>query len=255
MIAVFSDVHANREALEAVLSEIMRLSPDRIICLGDIVGYGPDPQWCVETVQRVCDVTLCGNHDSALLSGEKEFRESARAALEYHRQLLMPRGNSSSQDSRREDWWKFLKQLRHRHVEDGYLFVHGSPRNPTHEYLRERDVYWQLTHKLEENFRLVEWLAFVGHTHRPGVITSDHQFLRPERIECEYLAMPGKKAIVNVGSVGQPRNGDPRACFVTVDGPQVRHHFVGYDVEKTVAKMQESGMLDPRLFERLRTGM
>jgi len=255
MLGIFSDVHGNAEGLSAVLAELLRLKPDKVICLGDIVGYGPDPEWCVDAVQKACHVVLCGNHDVALLAGENEFRQEARAALGYHRHLLMPRMNGSPDDGKRQRRWDFLKQLRHRHVEDDCLFVHGSPRDPTREYLRERDIRWGLTQKVTESFELVKWLAFVGHTHRPGVITEDLKFLNPEQISHTYRAMPGKKAIVNVGSVGQPRNGDPRAVFVTLDGTEVRYHMVPYDVDATIAKMEASGILDPRLFERLRTGM
>ncbi len=254
MIGVFSDVHANREALSEVLEALLGLNPDKLICLGDIVGYGPDPEWCVDAVQGACDVVLCGNHDSALIYGASEFSAAAEWALNYHRGLLMPRTDPPGSVPQRQRRWEFLKGLPARYAEDELLFVHGSPRNPTSEYLREADVRLGLIRKLTENFELLNWLGFVGHTHRPGVITGEFMFLKPEDLGDVYRAEPGKKAIINVGSVGQPRDGDPRATFVTIEGPEVRYHRVPYDVEKTVRKIEDSGGLDPEMAERLRTG-
>ena len=255
MLAILSDIHANREALAAVLSQLRRLKPDKIICLGDIVGYGPDPEWCVDTVLRVCNVVLCGNHDFALVHGADTFTDAAQAALDYHRQLLMPRWNESPDEGGRQRRWNALKLLRHRHTEDSLLFVHASPRNPLNEYLREREVRWGAARKLNENFSLMDWLAFVGHTHRAGVITSAPEFLSPPQIDHLYRAMPGRKAIINVGSVGQPRDGDPRAAFVTLQGPEVRFHRAPYDVETTIRKIEADGILDFELAERLRSGV
>jgi diadenosine tetraphosphatase ApaH/serine/threonine PP2A family protein phosphatase len=255
MLVVFSDVHANREALSAVLEAALGLKPEKMICLGDIVGYGPDPAWCLDAVRSACDVVLCGNHDFALVYGSKEFSASAETAIRYHRALLMPRMSSPDTLTERQQRWDFLKGLSHRYAEEDMLFVHGSPRNPVQEYLRESDVKWGLDRKLSENFAQVQWLAFVGHTHRPGVITADFRFLTPAQLNEFYRAEPGEKAIINVGSVGQPRDGDPRAAFVTVDGREVRYHRVLYDVEKTVRKIERTGTIDLETAERLRSGL
>ena len=256
MLAILSDIHANREALTAVLLALREMAPDRVVCLGDIVGYGPDPVWCVEAVQASCDVTLCGNHDFALVHGARDFTPQAEGAVNYHRQLLMPRF-STPEDRRQvaQQRWDYLKELPHRHVEDQFLFVHAAPRNPVTEYLSERDVRMGLTRKLGENFELVEWLCFIGHTHCPAVITADMKFLRPEQLDCRYRTEPGSKAIINVGSVGQPRDGDWRACFVTVEGREVTFHRVPYDIEATTAKIDTSGVLDLELSDRLREGV
>ena len=255
MLAVISDVHANREALTAVLLALRDMQPGRVICLGDLVGYGPDPAWCVDAARASCDVVLCGNHDSAIIYGARDFTPQAEAAINYHRQLVMPR--SSDPPDRRQpaqERWDYIKGLPHRHVEDQRLFVHASPRNPVTEYLREHDVRMGLVRKLQENFDLVEWLCFIGHTHRPGVITADVKYLRPAQIDGHYRAEPGSKAIINVGSVGQPRDGDPRACFVTVEERDVTFHRVPYDVEATIAKIDRSGVLDLAICDRLREG-
>ncbi len=254
MFVVFSDVHANREALSAVLEAATKLGPEKLICLGDIVGYGPDPEWCIDAVQGACQVVLCGNHDFAVLYGSNEFTEAADAAVRYHRGLLMPRLSSPQTTPEQQRRWDFLKGLAHRHVEDDMLFVHGSPRNPMTEYIREMDVKLGMKKKLAENFQQVRWLAFVGHTHRPGVLTESLQFLKLQPESEFYRAEAGEKAIINVGSVGQPRDGDPRACFATVDGREVRLHRVAYDVEATTRKIERSGVIPPEFADRLRTG-
>ena len=255
MLALISDIHANREALEAVLQEIRRLRCERIYCLGDLVGYGPDPVWCVDTVLETCDVVLAGNHDQALIYGRRGFTEMAETAISYHRKLLAPSRRLPGDDERRPARWQALKSLPHRHVEDGRLFVHASPRNPINEYLRAGDARLGLEQKLTANFALVQWLAFVGHTHKPGVITASFEFLTPDACGGLYRAMPGRKAIINAVSVGQPRDGDPTACFVTVDETDVRWHRVAYDLEVTVEKIHAAGALDYRFAERLKTAV
>jgi len=255
MLGVISDVHANYEALSAVLEELQGLKAERIICLGDIVGYGPDPEKCIDTVQQECDMTLCGNHDFALIYGATDFSASASEAIAYHRQRLMPHFNNSPQDEVRLNRWHFLKGLPSRYKIGNCLFVHGSPRNPRNEYLRERDVKWQLDTKLEENFDLVDFLCFVGHTHRPGVFTEDLKYYKPEQLGNLYRPTPGLKAIINVGSVGQPRDNDTRASFVTVeDTGVIRFHRATYDIEVTIAKMEQVGLLNPKSVQRLRMG-
>ena len=254
MFAVFSDVHGNREALSAVLAALKPMAPEKTICLGDLVGYGPDPDWCLDAVLKACDVVLCGNHDFALIHGAGDFTDVAESSINYHRQLIMPRWNSSPEDAARLRRWNALKQLHHRLNQNGRLFVHGSPRNPINEYLRERDVKWGPKDKMTENFALVDWIAFIGHTHRPGIITADMKFLKVEEVDNLYRVMPGRKAIINVGSVGQPRDGNPRASFVTVEGPEVRFHRVEYDVARTIAKIEADGILDYHLAARLRKG-
>ncbi len=254
MIAVISDVHANYEALSAVLSRISRLGADQIICLGDIVGYGPDPLVCIDTVRERCDVTLCGNHDFGVIYGAEDFNPIARASLQYHRSLLMPQPDADDNEKRQERW-EFLKNLPYRYVKGEYLFVHASPRNPVVEYLRKIDVLLGLTKKLSENFQEVDWLCFCGHTHRAGVIASDMRFLEPREIDGVFRPAFEQKAIINVGSVGQPRDRNSQAAFVTItDEPVVRFHRVEYDVEAVATKIEAIPQMDHSLAERLLEG-
>ena len=253
MQAVLSDIHANFEALRAVLAELDRLEVKTVFCLGDLVGYGPDPVECVDAVRRRCAVTLCGNHDFALVYGANDFNPVARATLEYHRRLLMPRVASATPEARER--WDFMKKLPKRHVREDILFVHGSPRNPVSEYLRKIDVMLGMTDKLNECFSQVDWLCYVGHTHRAGVITQDLQYLEPDDVDGVWTPKPHQKAIINPGSVGQPRDHDARAAFVTIsDEGEICFRRVTYDVEAVAARMAAMPDMDPSLADRLRKG-
>ncbi|MHC4448124.1 MAG: metallophosphoesterase family protein [Planctomycetota bacterium] len=255
MIAIISDIHANYEALQAVLDQIETFKPDSVICLGDIVGYGPDPVACVDAVRERCDMTLCGNHDFALVYGANFFTPVARQSIERHRRMIMPRFRKDADDEERRERWDYLKGLPHRRARDSLLFVHAAPRNPVVEYLRKMDVLLGMSEKINENFKQVDWLCFIGHTHQPGVITWEMKFYEPEEIDNTFRPQPHRKAIVNVGSVGQSRDGDWRACFVTVEEDGlVRYHRVEYDVERAAAKINAVGGMDETLAERLRRG-
>ncbi len=255
MIAVISDIHADSDALEAVLERLDSLGVESIVCLGDMMGYGPEPVPCMDAVRSRCDVTVCGNHDFAVIYGANDFSSPAQTSLERHRRSILPRPGVPGDDQERMERWEFLKGLPYRYVRGDWLFVHGSPRNPVIEYLRRMDVRLGMREKFAENFALIEWLAFVGHTHQPGVVTPDMKFLVPQDLDGVYVPQRHHKAIINVGSVGQPRDGDWRACFVTVDDDgTVRYHRVEYDVDRAASKVAEAGGIGGALAERLRRG-
>ena len=131
------------------------------------------------------------------------------------------------------------------------LFVHGSPRNPLNEYVFPEDIY--NVRKIEKLFSLVQGCSFQGHTHVPGVFTERCQFLRPDQLGDGYL-LGQEKAMVNVGSVGQPRDGDPRACYVVLEENRVTFRRVDYPIEKTAEKIYAIDELDDFLGDRLREG-
>ena len=135
--------------------------------------------------------------------------------------------------------------------EDKFLFVHGSARNPLNEYVFPEDIYNQ--RKMERIFGLVDKYCFQGHTHIPGVFSEDYTFLSPDEFDFQWT-LTEKKILVNVGSVGQPRDGDNRSCYVIVDGDKVRYRRVAYDFEKTIAKIYAIDDLDNFLGDRLRGG-
>jgi diadenosine tetraphosphatase ApaH/serine/threonine PP2A family protein phosphatase len=150
---------------------------------------------------------------------------------------------------------KFLLSRPRSHREGDVLYVHASPRHPLNEYVFPEDIYNQ--RKMERNFALVERTCFAGHTHLPGIFVEVsaevYQYLSPE--ECPHgYRLDGRKVICNVGSVGQPRDGDPRACYVLFDGETIRFVRVPYDLEETVRKIHAIPELDNFLGDRLREG-
>jgi predicted phosphodiesterase len=244
--AIISDIHGNLEALEAVLADIQQQQIFEIYCLGDIIGYGPNPRECIDLVMKNCQVTILGNHDQAALFDPEGFNAGAERAIFWTRQMLES-GEAVSNERR----WEFLGDLPRMRREETFLFVHGSARNPLNEYVFPEDVYNQ--RKMERIFGLVDRYCFQGHTHIPGVFTEDYNFLSPDEVK-HRIELGDQKVLVNVGSVGQPRDGDPRSSYVVLDGKTVNFRRVPYDFEKTIAKIYPIPDLDNFLGDRLRDG-
>jgi diadenosine tetraphosphatase ApaH/serine/threonine PP2A family protein phosphatase len=244
--ALISDLHANLEALEAVLRRIDELGVAEISCLGDVVGYGADPLPVARLVMQRCAWCIQGNHDWGLFHELDDFNPLAREALLYSRQMLQP----SLFRFGRGAVWQYLRDLPLRMDAHGYLFCHGSPRDPVMEYVLKSDGFLE-PEKMQQIFGLIDRPCFVGHTHWPGVHTPDFQFHQAND-ENRKFRLEGP-CIVNVGSVGQPRDGDPRASFVVVDDGLVEFHRVTYDLRRAQAKILAAG-LHPALAERLARG-
>jgi predicted phosphodiesterase len=245
--ALISDIHSNLEGFEAVLADIKAQNITEVYCLGDIVGYGPNPRECIDLVMD-CDVCLLGNHDQGALFDPEGFNSGAERAIFWTREQLESPKGSPAENAKR---WDFLGELPRNRREDDYLFVHGSARNPLNEYVFPEDIYNQ--RKMEKIFSLIEKYCFQGHTHVPGVFTENLNFLSPEEINYEYR-LTEEKVMINVGSVGQPRDGDPRSCYVILDNGVVRFRRVEYPFEKTIRKIYEVPELDNFLGDRLREG-
>jgi predicted phosphodiesterase len=247
--AIISDIHGNLEALEVVLSDIKKHGATEIICVGDVVGYGPNPKECLDYARRF-DVTIQGNHEQALLVQMQgaSFNLRAKNSIEWTRDQFNMLGEEREENSRR---WDFLGALDETYARNGLLFVHGTPREPISEYLYPRDIY--RPEKLKELFDMIEWICFVGHTHVPGIWTEDMIYLTPEEVNYRYR-IGRKKTIINVGSVGQPRDSDPRACYVLLDQDTVLFRKLSYPVQVTIEKIQRITELDPFLADRLREG-
>jgi len=245
--ALISDIHSNLESLEAVLADINDQGITETFCLGDLVGYGPNPRECIDHIMQ-CEVCLLGNHDQGALFDPEGFNSGAERAIFWTRAQLENSGGSPADRHRR---WDFLGELPRNFQEDDLLFVHGSARNPLNEYVFPEDIYNR--RKLEKIFMLIRRHAFQGHTHVPGVFTGDFNFSSPEELNYEYR-LGEQKVMVNVGSVGQPRDGDPRACYVVLEDEVVRFRRVEYDVEKTIEKIYAVPELDNFLGDRLRDG-
>ena len=249
MRAIVSDIHSNLAALQAVLEDIRGRGVTEVCCLGDVIGYGPEPGECIDRA-REFEFTLLGNHEQALLEEEKQerFNSYAREAIIWTREELSLVGDDREVNAPR---WDFLGGLPTTHSEDGHLYVHASPRKPVTEYLRPNGMARPETRR--DVFDRVERLGFVGHTHVPGVFLEDGSFLEPEQIDYNYEFGSGK-AIVNVGSVGQPRDRDPRASYALCGDGKLEFRRVSYPIEETMEKIQETPGLDPFLAQRLSSG-
>lgn len=250
MRAIISDIHGNLEALEAVLDDIKSKGIEDIFCLGDIIGYGPNPRECIDRVTS-CSMCLLGNHDQAALFDPEGFNAGAERAIFWTRSMLES-GNADENEKR----WEFLGELPRRYSlnESEFMFVHGSARNPLNEYVFPEDIYNQ--QKMEKIFALVTKYCFQGHTHIPGIFTESLNFQTPEELDFSYT-LGEEKVLCNVGSVGQPRDSDRRSSYVILDDEgdrTVKFQRVEYDYEKTIAKIYEIPELDNFLGDRLRDG-
>jgi predicted phosphodiesterase len=256
MIAVISDIHANVEALAAVLDDIASRGITHIICLGDVIGYGPEPGECLDLVKEHAAVTLMGNHDYAVLYEPNNFNLGAEAACFWTRQQLEAEPDIEKRNSR----WDFLGSLKVLHEISGrqwdmgtLAFVHGSMRRPINEYVFADDVY-NNPNKLKVLFERIEHVCFVGHTHVPGVFTEGPDFYSPDELESVYEVVPGHKALINVGSVGQPRDRNPQASYAIIEPCQVRFVRVPYQVDTVMEKVLAIPDLDDYLGIRLKEG-
>jgi diadenosine tetraphosphatase ApaH/serine/threonine PP2A family protein phosphatase len=246
--ALLSDIHGNLEALQAVLADVAKQKVNEILCLGDVVGYGPNPIECLELVMKKSKLTILGNHDQAAVVDPSGFNPIAFQAIQWTRKELN-RGPSRAVNIR----WDYINELPKSYQADKFLFVHGSPCDPTNEYVFHESVYDR--HKMDRLFAKVPQYCFQGHTHIPAVFTPDCEFITPEN--CDYTFSLGReKLMINVGSVGQPRDEDPRACYTIVDYDAKKIFFrrVEYDIETTVAKIYAISEIDNQLGDRLRSG-
>jgi len=250
--AIVSDIHGNEPALLAVMADIEAQKVDEIICLGDVVGYGPRPRQCLVTALDY-KLTLLGNHEEAVLFGAVGFNDKARKAIDWTREELLTGGSMDGDDAvaRDRQLWDFIGSLRKSEQDGEFAYVHGSPRDPTREYVFAQDRFDQ--HKMNEIFASFDGRAcFMGHTHIPGVFEEDYSFRTPRDLGGTY-PLGRKKALINVGSVGQPRDGDARACYVIFDFETVSYRRVEYDLDRAVGDFS-STPLPAYLARRLREG-
>jgi diadenosine tetraphosphatase ApaH/serine/threonine PP2A family protein phosphatase len=250
-VAIISDLHSNREALDAVFEHIETLDVETVYCLGDVVGYGPEPEYCVDVVRDHTQLCLMGNHDEALFRDASDFNPHARGAIDYTRSRMQPAWYSSGEKKAR---WKFLKSLPLVHTEGRFIFVHGSPRDPVREYVLSTDGFLN-PDKLRAIFESFEGVAVGGHTHHPGMHDESLRFHGLNGADTLTLPVPpDRKFFVNVGSVGQPRDSDNRACYAVLEDQQVTWHRVPYEFQATAEKILRTGTLSEVLARRLAMG-
>ncbi len=248
MFAIVSDIHGNLEALTTVFAEIERRGIQHVVCLGDVVGYGPNPMECLDLVASRCRATLMGNHDFAVFYEPYNFNSSAEAASYWTRKQF----EADPDPVRRANRWKFLGNLPVRVRTNEFIAVHASPRRPINEYVFPDDIYTNPA-KFVSIFERIDKLCFVGHTHVPGVFLEGPDFYSPDELDNKF-DFTDEKALINVGSVGQPRDRDPRSSFVIVGDTSIEFVRLMYDVDTTVKKIEAVEELDNFLGTRLLDG-
>jgi len=240
LYGIISDIHSNLEALTSVLKQLKNV--DKIICLGDVVGYGPNPNECVEEIRQLKIPTIAGNHDRAVTKDlvTTWFNANAKAAVKWTQQVITLEN------------LEYLKNLPEVIVEDKFEIVHGSLRSPLEEYITN------ISEAIPTFDLMTQPLCFIGHTHRPMFIglKNDGNFDgRTLKDNEEVFVGDYEKVIINVGSVGQPRDRDPRASYGAYNSKTkiFSLHRVAYDIVKVQKKMKAVN-LPQFLIDRLATG-
>jgi len=244
LLAIFADVHANRQAFTACLEAARVRGAGRIILLGDFVGYGADPEWSVDTVMQLVEegaLAVRGNHDNAIANPSKTMNEVAQAAIDWTRGRL-----SSAQRA-------FLAELPMVEDEDDRLYVHSEAANPAR---------WRYVQSTADAARSIvatsAQVTFCGHIHRPALYSMSATAKMTSFVPTSGVAVQllnGRRWLAVLGSVGQPRDGNPAACFATYDTAtrEITYCRVAYDVETAASRIRANG-LPLWLAERLSQG-
>jgi len=240
ILALISDIHANLEALEAVLADIDQRQTDKIFCLGDVIGYGCNPIECLRLVNENCHLKLLGNHEFAALGmmSEQGLNELAQESLSWTKEKIGDREVSIISDF----------EMDH-NLENNY-FVHSSPYEPdTWRYIFSSTEASAAFEAFESQ------VCFFGHTHIPLIFSLFPDGRLRQMVGHDFLPDSENRYLINVGSVGQPRDNDPRACYVIYDTEEneIFYHRVQYDVALTQRKMSDA-KIPSYLIERLATG-
>jgi diadenosine tetraphosphatase ApaH/serine/threonine PP2A family protein phosphatase len=242
LTAVLTDIHGNREALDACLAHARRQGAQRIVLLGDLVGYGADPAYVVDVCRKLQDegaIVLLGNHDEAVFASKSGMNEYARAAIEWTRGKL---------DVAQK---KFLEDLPRTHREGDVLYVHSDASNP-----REW-IYVTSPVEAERSIRATDALAtFCGHVHRPqlyNLAPGRQASLFTPTTSTPVPLISSRRWLAVLGAVGQPRDEDPRAAYAIYDAERrtVAYHRVAYDIERAAQKIKNArlpAILSARLF-------
>ncbi len=238
--AILSDVHSNLEAFQAVLENFSKEKVDQVFFLGDIVGYGADPNPCIEILQELTTIAVAGNHDWATVGLTKTscFNPVAKTAIEWTAREI-------SQSHK-----EFLKALPLTQNKNTITLVHATPNQP-----EEWDYIFSLQ-KASLSFNYYDHqICFIGHSHRPITFVEDEEVRTSILINTSFTLSDSHRYIINVGSVGQPRDGDPRAAYGIYNTDDVRFTLkrIPYNIERTQKKIMEAG-LPPFLASRLASG-
>jgi diadenosine tetraphosphatase ApaH/serine/threonine PP2A family protein phosphatase len=238
--AILTDIHSNLDAFQAVIADLQEQGGfDIIWCLGDIVGYGPEPRECVRLMREYEHLCVAGNHDWACIGkiSNLEFNSAAAAACEWTESELAA------------DDIAYLAGLPETIIAGDFTLVHGSPRNPLREYLI---TDWDA----EENLTCFDTrYCLIGHTHVPLIFEKDDSMVFSRLLEGTKIKLGENRLFINPGGVGQPRDNDPRAAYALYDSDSgvIEHFRVNYDIEATQQKMYRAG-LPQSLITRLSFG-
>jgi predicted phosphodiesterase len=257
MIAILSDVHSNAEALEAVMEICDGLGVERYWCLGDVIGYGPDPVAVSKIALQHFEVSLMGNHEEALVTGRHRFNPYAAQAIDWTRTQLTASNPLTRFFGKRDkaDFMQWYGLRKNFELRGEVLMVHGSIYDPVHDYVDEPEnpiEADQLINTLNHDFTGFD-ICFAGHNHTPFLSTPVGTII-PHDQQTEFRLPKGHKAYVCVGSVGQPRDRDNRASFAILDDEVLRFYRIPYPVQTTQRKILDVG-LHPFLAERLGKGI
>jgi len=266
LTAIISDLHSNRQAMDTMLADAKRRGVERFVCLGDVIGYGAEPRYTLDWVMKLCvakpaaveglgplqpGICLQGNHEFALLNSAEDFNPKARAAIEWTRGAV----NAAPERERSYDYWEFLDGLSPSANDGTAMFCHGSPRDPVREYLLPQDIVDDA--KMNALFgAMTAPICFVGHSHVPAVFYEDRRLFQPKGTEGPYELgdVNSMRVLINVGSVGQPRDGDNRLSYVVFDGERVTFIRLDYDFESAAQAIREVPELPDYLADRLAVG-
>ncbi|MEO0122682.1 MAG: metallophosphoesterase family protein [candidate division WOR-3 bacterium] len=238
--AIISDIHSNLEAVQAVIKDIKKRRIKNIFCLGDVVGYGANPNECADICFKESDVIIAGNHDWATTdkTDTSNFNKVAATAVKWTKEHIKP------------EYYKKLRELPLTQKIDNLLLVHSTPENPEEwHYLFNLDEF-------EKQFNFfTEQICFIGHSHIPSAVFQDDNGYTDFLHENPFPIIKKRRYIINVGSVGQPRDLDPRASYVIYDGNKNSIEFVRieYNIPLAGQKILEAG-LPEILSERLLVG-
>ena len=233
LLAIFTDIHANRQAFSACLDLARARGAERIICLGDYVGYGADPEWAVETIMGLVDsgaMAVRGNHDNAVGTTTESMNAAAQAAIEWTRGRL----NAAQR--------RFLAELPLTLQEDDRLYVHSEASNP---------LRWRYVESAPDAARSIQatsaQVTFCGHIHQPALYSMSSaakmtSFVPTPGVPVQLLS--GRRWLAVVGSVGQPRDGDPAASFAMFDtlSREITYCRAAYDVEAAAKRIRDNGL-------------
>jgi diadenosine tetraphosphatase ApaH/serine/threonine PP2A family protein phosphatase len=237
------------EALTKVIDDAADQGCEEIVCLGDLVGYGPQPRQVMKMAQNLFRFCIMGNHEEAVLYEPVGFNWKAEVSAHWTREQLRSRRYPKKET---ESIWEFLENLP-RFVEEGdTLYVHASPLDPTKEYVMPEACF--NPEIMKSIFRRIRRIAFGGHTHLPGIFVPGKNFLPQDEID-EPVPVENGKFFVNTGSVGQPRDGDSRSCYVIYDGRTVEFRRVRYNHKKTLNKIKRIKRIPNALGHRLALGL